>query len=199
MSMCNFWHFLSHGVCRTASVIGGRHPRTDGTMVARWMKAMKDPVIWDPVIWSAALLGLGWCAGSKLHCHPLASTPNLPYYWFSLSGLLYYSSFYGDDSCLPVNKSVSVGHHCHADILIAIVCHSFQTITHFLSHRGWLTRRPSSVSRCRAWYLHCRTPPQREKRSGTKYSSGIVLCASSSLRNRTTAGPGAGDCNGIKY
>ena len=26
--------------------------------------------------------------------HPLASTPNLPYYWFSPAGLLFYSSFY---------------------------------------------------------------------------------------------------------
>ena len=38
-----------------------------------------------------------------VHCHPLASTPNLPYYQFSLAGLLYYSSFYDYNSQISVS------------------------------------------------------------------------------------------------
>ena len=34
------------------------------------------------------------CRVCWTHCHPPASTPHLPCYWFSLAGLLFYSSFY---------------------------------------------------------------------------------------------------------
>ena len=40
------------------------------------------------------------CRVCCVHCHPLASTPNLPYYWSSLAGLLFFSSFY--DICTAI-------------------------------------------------------------------------------------------------